>query len=228
MKSENRTGSPDERESLSRRSFLKGAGGAAAGSMFARGIAEAEQVAEAEPEQADAPTLEGNLEVTLQINGEDRVVQVEPRTTLLSALRHRLDPALTGAKQVCDNGNCGACTVMFDGRPVYSCMQLACLSEGKQITTVEGLGSPDAMSDVQAAFCEKDALMCGFCTPGFVVASTACLDRYSDADLDTIREQLAGNLCRCGTYPHIFEALESVRESRRAAGAMPEKTEEGQ
>ncbi len=220
MKSENRAGSPNEREALSRRSFLKGAGGAAAGSMFARGVAEAEQAATAEAQETGVPTLEGTAKITLSINGESRTLDVEPRTTLLSALRHRVEPALTGTKEVCDNGNCGACTVLVDGRPVYSCLQLACLSEGKEITTVEGLGSPDNMSDVQAAFCEKDGLMCGFCTPGFVVASTACLERHSDADLETIREQLAGNLCRCGTYPKIFEAVEAVRDARRAAGSQ--------
>ena len=190
---------------------MKGAGGAAAGSLFAKGVAEAQQ-AEASPERADAP-LSGTAEITLSINGEQRTVSVEPRTTLLSALRHRLEPALTGAKEVCDNGNCGACTVLVDGRPRYACLQLAVTLVGHEITTVEGLGSPEAMSPVQEAFCEHDASMCGFCTPGFVVASTACLAKHPSADLETIKDELGGNLCRCGTYPHVFSAVEAARDA---------------
>ncbi len=214
-----------ERSALSRRSFLKGAGGAAAGSMFAQGLAQAQAEERAQASQNGAAdgdggveTLAGEIEVELTINGAQQSVRVEPRTTLLSALRHRTSPPLTGTKEVCDNGNCGACTVLIDSKPAYACMQLACTLEGRSITTVEGLGSPTAMSDIQAAFCEKDGLMCGFCTPGFIVASSACLERYSDADLQTIRAQLSGNLCRCGTYPHIFDAVEAVRTARAQGG----------
>lgn len=169
-----------------------------------------------------AATLSGTNEVELTVNGESRNVAVEPRTTLLSALRDRMEPALTGAKLVCDMGSCGACTVVIDGQPVYSCMTLAARCSGKAITTVEGFGSPDKMSDVQDAFCEKDGLMCGFCTPGFVVATHAALDRRPDADLDELKYELSGNLCRCGTYPHIFEAAKAVQASRGAAGGNSE------
>ncbi|MEO0661410.1 MAG: (2Fe-2S)-binding protein, partial [Planctomycetota bacterium] len=142
---------------------------------------------------------------------------VEPRTTLLSALRDRLEPALTGTKIVCDMGSCGACTVLVDGKPTYSCLTLAAQCRGKEITTVEGFGSPEELSDVQDAFCEKDGMMCGFCTPGFVVATHAALDRKPDATLDEIKYELSGNLCRCGTYPHVFEAARAA-QARRSGG----------
>lgn len=196
---------------LSRRSFLKGAGGAAAaGSALAR----ASEAAAATTRQG-TPTLSGTVDLSLRINGAERTLRCEPRTTLLSALRDRLTPALTGAKPVCDMGSCGACTVLLDGRPAYACLTLAVQCRGKEITTVEGLGTPEAMSDVQQAFCEKDGMMCGFCTPGFVVATHAALDRNPDADLDGIKYELSGNLCRCGTYPHVFEAAQAAQAARK-------------
>jgi xanthine dehydrogenase YagT iron-sulfur-binding subunit len=121
-------------------------------------------------------------------------------------LRDRLDPPATGAKLVCDAGTCGACTVLLDGRPVYGCMVLAVDAVGKKITTVEGLGSPENLSPLQAAFVEKDALMCGFCTPGFVVTLSALLAKNPHPSLEQVREGCKGNFCRCGTYPRIFEA----------------------
>jgi xanthine dehydrogenase YagT iron-sulfur-binding subunit len=145
------------------------------------------------------------------VNGAARSVSVEPRVTLLRALRNHLD--LTGAKEVCDRGACGACTVLFDGEPVYSCLMLAADAEGHEITTVEGLGSPEKLSPLQAAFVECDALQCGFCTPGFVVAGTALLRRTPSPSLEQVKDGLAGNLCRCGTYGRVFEAVQ------KAAGA---------
>jgi len=133
--------------------------------------------------------------------------------TLLDALRNHLD--LTGAKQVCDRGGCGGCTVLLDGLPVKSCMMLAVDAEGHEITTVEGLGTPEKMSPVQQAFVEKDALQCGFCTPGFVVAATALLAKNPDPTLDQIKHGLSGNLCRCGTYGRIFEAVQSAAKAKR-------------
>jgi aerobic-type carbon monoxide dehydrogenase small subunit (CoxS/CutS family) len=211
--------SPDDprrrADGLSRRSFLKGAGGvAAAGSVLA-------SEAGAEPAQA-APeavrTLAGEVAIELRINGAPRKVSVEPRTTLLSVLRHRVDPPLTGSKEVCDRGDCGACTVMVDGRTSYACLLLAVDMVGKELTTVEGLGSPEQLSPVQDAFCEHDASMCGFCTPGFVVSTTACLQRNPGADLAEIKQQLAGNFCRCGTYPHIFAAALAAGARMRKEG----------
>jgi aerobic-type carbon monoxide dehydrogenase small subunit (CoxS/CutS family) len=123
---------------------------------------------------------------------------------------------LTGAKPVCDRGACGACTVLVDGAPVASCMMLAADAVGRRITTVEGLGTPEAMSPLQAAFVECDALQCGFCTPGFVVAGTALLNRNPDPSLAEIKAGLAGNLCRCGTYGRIFEAVSKAAKAQRA------------
>ncbi|MEO6434753.1 MAG: (2Fe-2S)-binding protein, partial [Tepidisphaeraceae bacterium] len=140
------------------------------------------------------------------INGKSQELKVEPRTTLLAALRERLDPPLTGAKLVCGMGTCGACTVMIDGRTVYSCLTLAVDAIGKKITTVEGLGSPEQMNPTQAAFVEHDALMCGFCTPGFVTAISAYLQKSPNPTPDEVRSACQGNFCRCGTYPRVFEA----------------------
>lgn len=216
------------RRPLSRRSFLKGASAVTAGSA-AVGEALAGQAA-AESAAAEARSrgtrLAGRVAVELEINGAKQKVEVEPRTTLLSTLRHHLERPLTGSKEVCDRGNCGACTVLVDGEPVYSCLTLASRCAGKSITTVEGLGSPQELSDVQAAFVEKDAQMCGFCTPGFVVATTACLAKHADPDRDTIRTELSGNICRCGTYGHVFDAAEAVRDRRNGASST-EGAEEG-
>lgn len=188
--------SPDQ---VSRRGFLKGAGGVAAAGG-ALGAAQA-WAARAAPKRFAGP-----VEIELSINGEPRRVTVEPRTTLLSALRDRLEPALTGAKPVCEQGSCGACTVHVDGRPVYACMVLALDCVGAKVRTVEGLAAPGQLSPVQEAFVAQDALMCGFCTPGFVMSVTACLEKNPAASEAEIRKACAGNLCRCGTYPRVFEA----------------------
>jgi xanthine dehydrogenase YagT iron-sulfur-binding subunit len=198
----------DEPLEPTRRTFL-----ATAGAVAATGALR-EAAAAGEAQATDPKRLAGEVQIRLRVNGQERSLTVEPRTTLLSALRYRMEPPLTGAKEVCLRGNCGACTVLVDGRPAYSCLQLACTLEGREITTVEGLGTTDDLSPVQEAFCQEDALMCGFCTPGFVVATTACLAKHPDADGETIRAELAGNVCRCGTYPHIFEAAERARDAR--------------
>jgi aerobic-type carbon monoxide dehydrogenase small subunit (CoxS/CutS family) len=210
--------SPTSRD-FSRRALLKGAGVAAAGGM----ISDAAQAAMT----AAGPTrLAGEIELELSINGAKQKVKVEPRTTLLNTLRVHCSPPLTGSKLVCGEGTCGACTVHLDGKPVYSCLQLAADCVGREITTIEGLAPTavpdfadkthsavvtrlpggDKLSDVQRAFCEHDASMCGFCTPGFVMSITACLARKPDASLDEIKHACAGNLCRCGTYPRVFDA----------------------
>ncbi|MBV9924237.1 MAG: (2Fe-2S)-binding protein [Acidobacteria bacterium] len=191
----------------SRRRFLKGVGIAGAGAAIADHLA---QTAEAEAtaaraEAAKLPTA-GPLELALDVNGRRRAVSVEPRTTLLNALRNHLEPAVTGPKLVCDQGTCGACTVLLDGKPVYSCLVLAADAAGKKVTTVEGLGTPEQPNAVQAAFVEQDALMCGFCTPGFVTTVTAYLKKNPNPTLAEVREACKGNFCRCGTYPRVFEA----------------------
>lgn len=184
---------------FSRRSFLRGAGGVAAGGIV-------EQTAQAASRSHGPKRQSGTNEVTLTVNGAERKVQVEPRTTLLNALRNHCEPPMTGTKIVCDEGSCGACTVLVDGEPVYSCLTLASRVQGKAIRTVEGLAEGGTLSPVQRAFVEKDALMCGFCTPGFLMSVTACLERNPGADEAEVRSACSGNLCRCGTYPHIFEA----------------------
>jgi aerobic-type carbon monoxide dehydrogenase small subunit (CoxS/CutS family) len=196
-------GDESDKAAFSRRSFLKSAGvGAAATTMVGVGA------------RGEAATVLGPDAVTLslKVNGAVQAVTVEPRVTLLDALRNHLD--LTGAKQVCDRVGCGACTVLLDGEPVNSCLLLAADAEGHEITTIEGLGTPEKMSPLQAAFVEKDALQCGFCTPGFVVSGTALLARNADPTLDEIKAGLAGNLCRCGTYGRVFEAVQAAAKAK--------------
>jgi len=150
--------------------------------------------------------------VMLRINGVSRTVLVEPRHTLLEALR--LDLGLTGAKEVCDHGQCGACTVLLDGRAVYACLTLAVAVEGQGVSTIEGIGGPGELHPVQRAFIEHDAFQCGYCTPGQIMSLVALLDRIPNPTEDEVRGAVAGNLCRCGAYPNI------VRAGLAAAAAM--------
>lgn len=149
----------------------------------------------------------GPTKVPLQltINGKAATVNVEPRVTLLEALRNELD--MTGAKRVCDRATCGACTMIIDGKPVYSCSVLAIEAQGKHITTVEGLMQGEKLHPVQQAFWDNDAQQCGFCTPGFVVASKAFLDKNPSPTPEEIKKGLGGNLCRCGTYIGVRAAV---------------------
>jgi xanthine dehydrogenase YagT iron-sulfur-binding subunit len=156
------------------------------------------------------------VKLVLQVNGDRHEVEVEPRVTLLDVLRDRLE--LTGAKEVCDRATCGACTVLVNGQPVYSCMKLAVEMQAQQITTVEGLGGPNSLTPIQRAFVECDALMCGYCTPGFVMSLTGLFSAKPNPTIDEIKKACSGNLCRCGTYPHIFKA------AQRVAGTGSSKT----
>jgi xanthine dehydrogenase YagT iron-sulfur-binding subunit len=159
----------------------------------------------ASPEHALGVVGPGAVPITLKINGKARTLKLEPRVTLLDALRNNLD--LTGAKKVCDRGVCGACTVLMDGHPVYACNVLAIEAEGHSIETVEGLGTEEKLHPVMAAFVNHDAQQCGFCTPGFVVACKAFLDKHPNPTRAEIEHGLGGNLCRCGTYAGIREAV---------------------
>ena len=197
----------------SRRKFLKGVGVAGAGAAIADQLWETQ----AKESEAAPQAVSGATKITLQINGRPRNVEVEPRTTLLNALRNHLEPAVTGPKLVCDAGTCGACTVLLDGKPVYSCLVLAVDATGKKITTVEGLGSAENPNAVQAAFVEHDALMCGFCTPGFVTTISAYLKQNPNPSLDEVREACKGNFCRCGTYPRVFEAALAAAKSNSSS-----------
>jgi xanthine dehydrogenase YagT iron-sulfur-binding subunit len=207
------TGPPEE--GVSRRDFLKGFSGSMAATAVLIGGAEENAEAAQEPKPATGTRLKGVVRVKLNINGETQTADVEPRSTLLNTLRDHLD--LTGAKKVCDRASCGACTVLVDGKPIYSCSMLAVDAQGKKITTVEGLGDPEHLSPLQEAFVEHDALMCGFCTPGFVVSCTALLQKNNNPSLNQVKEACAGNICRCGTYPRVFEAALAAAKKMRGA-----------
>ena len=152
----------------------------------------------------------GEVPVRLNVNGRQIDLMIEPRVTLLDALRMRAN--LTGNKRVCDRGACGACTMLVDGRPIYACSTLAIEVQGKKIRNVDGLAEGDKLHPVQQAFCDKDALMCGFCTPGFIMASVGLLEKNPNPTPDQIKQGLDGNICRCGTFPRIFEAVSSIKE----------------
>ena len=187
--------------SISRRSFLKTFGTSAAVAATAQMEAVAKELEKANAEKVLGPEP---LPITLQINGKPMKVQVEPRTTLLDVLRDHL--RLTGSKEVCDRATCGACTVLLDDKPVYSCSMLAIEAQGRAITTIEGLAANGKLSKVQEAFIDKDALMCGYCTPGFVMSVTALLKANPHPTADEVRHACSGNLCRCGAYPRILQA----------------------
>ncbi|WP_073132999.1 aldehyde dehydrogenase iron-sulfur subunit PaoA [Roseomonas rosea] len=172
------------------------------------------------PAAASAPVLS---QVSLTVNGQARRLELDTRTTLLDALREHLQ--LTGSKKGCDHGQCGACTVMVDGRRVYSCLTLAVMHEADEVTTIEGLGQPENLHPMQAAFVKHDGYQCGYCTPGQICASVAMLEEikagvpsHVTADLNTapeisaeeIRERMSGNICRCGAYSNIVEAIAEV------------------
>lgn len=154
------------------------------------------------------------LTITLNVNGEERELALEPRVTLLDALREHL--CLTGTKKGCDQGQCGACTVHVDGSRVLSCLTLAAQAEGRAVTTIEGLAAPNGdLHPVQAAFLEHDAFQCGYCTPGQIMSAVSCIREGHAGSDDEIREYMSGNLCRCGAYPHIVAAVREAAEMAR-------------
>lgn len=149
------------------------------------------------------------MTITIEVNGVSRKLNVEPRTTLLDLLREQLQ--LTGAKKGCDHGQCGACTVHVDGRRVLSCLSLAVMQQGRQITTIEGLADGDSLHPMQQAFIEHDGLQCGYCTPGQIMSAVACIREGHAGSAEEIREFMSGNLCRCGAYPNIVNAIQQVK-----------------
>jgi len=187
--------------SISRRSFLKSFSTSAAVAATAQVEAVAQELEKANREKIVGP---GSVPIALNVNGKPLKLEVEPRVTLLEALRNHSN--LTGSKEVCDRGTCGACTVLFDDKPVYSCSVLAIEAQGKAITTIEGLAQNGKLSPVQQAFIDQDALMCGYCTPGFVMSVTALLKQNPHPTADQVRHACCGNLCRCGTYPRVMQA----------------------
>ncbi|HEX6965703.1 MAG TPA: (2Fe-2S)-binding protein [Gemmatimonadaceae bacterium] len=153
--------------------------------------------------------------VHLEINGEGHDVDAPPGATLLTVLREQLQ--MTGTKLVCDRGECGACTVLLDGEPAYSCLTLAAACEGHEVTTIEGIAGPDGLHPLQRAFMEHDALQCGFCTPGQIMAGVALLARNPNPTEDEVVRWMSGNLCRCGTYLKIVRAVLAAAEDMRGA-----------
>jgi aerobic-type carbon monoxide dehydrogenase small subunit (CoxS/CutS family) len=197
----------DPPNGVSRRNFLKSTGVAGvAASIIAPAAGLAAQSGPKELGPGDVP-------VRLTVNGRQLNLMIEPRVTLLDALRMRAD--MTGNKRGCDRGACGACTMLVDGRPVYACSTLAIEVQGKQIRNVDGLASNGQLHPVQQAFCDKDALMCGFCTPGFIMASVGLLEKHPNPTPAQIKKGLDGNICRCGTFTRIFEAVSSVKGVQR-------------
>ena len=209
----------DLRGGPSRREVI-GTGAATATLLVAPGMAEA-----AEPARAAAPAT---LPVSLTVNGERRQLSLDPRVTLLDMAREHLK--LTGSKKGCDHGQCGACTMIVNGRRINSCLSLAVMHDGDEVTTIEGLGTPDKLHPMQAAFLHHDGYQCGYCTPGQIVSAVAMLEEgragapshvstdlervaYSDAE---VRERMSGNICRCAAYPNIVAAIRDVHEGRPA------------
>ena len=185
---------PEPESGVTRRDFMKISAVGVAAPVVLGSVMEA--AAEDVPIQGP-----GKVPITLQVNGKRLSAQLEPRVTLLDALRDNFD--LTGAKRVCDRGACGACTVLMDGKLAYACSVLAIDAQGRDIQTIEALAEGDALSPVMQAFVAHDAQQCGFCTPGFIVATTTFLQSHPTPTADDIRHGLSGNFCRCGTYDGI-------------------------
>jgi xanthine dehydrogenase YagT iron-sulfur-binding subunit len=167
----------------------------------------------AQPSSAARKSLDRRLNpakmaVTLHVNGIERKLAIAPWTTLLDALRLHLD--LTGTKKGCDHGQCGACTVLVDGRRIYSCLTLAVMKDGAQVITIEGLAQGNTLHPLQQAFIEHDALQCGYCTPGQICSAAGLIAEGKAGSADDIRELMSGNICRCGAYPNIVAAIEQV------------------
>lgn len=187
-----------------RRTFITAAAGSAVIPLTARAAAAA-----ASDATAQDPALP--VKVTLRVNGEEKSLNIDARTTVLDALREHA--GLTGSKKGCDHGQCGACTVLIEGRRVLSCLTLALSAQGHEITTIEGLGNGDKLHPMQQAFVDQDAFQCGYCTPGQIMSAVACVREGHSSDED-IREYMSGNICRCAAYPNIVAAV------KQAAPAM--------
>ncbi|MBM3284307.1 MAG: (2Fe-2S)-binding protein, partial [Candidatus Aminicenantes bacterium] len=205
--------SRNKRKFFTRRDFLKGLGGGAAGTALASRFLGRPSVASAqEPDQA---RVYSKKPITFSVNGRTVSLEVEPRETLLEVLRDRL--RLTGTKSICGRGECGGCTVLLDGQPVYSCLYFASRADGKAVITIEGLAEGDNLHPVQQAYIDKDGYQCGFCTPGFILSSVALLNKTQTPSEKEIKTALSGNLCRCGNYPKIYEAVAAASKKMRKA-----------
>jgi xanthine dehydrogenase YagT iron-sulfur-binding subunit len=209
VSSTNDSDTPRRGSGFSRRGFLQGVGiGGSAIGVLTPTEAEA---------QTPANVISGETAVTLTINGKPHKATVEPRMTLLDVMRNNLD--LTAAKRVCDRGTCGACTVIMDGKAVYACSVLAIDAQGKQIQTLEGIAGGRTPHPLIEAFVNNDGQQCGYCTPGFVVAAKAFLDKNPTPTYEQVKAGLGGNLCRCGTYVGVRKAVLEAAKARKGGGA---------
>lgn len=220
----------------SRRKFLGQVGAAGFGMLALQVLANQETLAAEgvfENINVKPETLDNAVKVAMKINGELKSLEVDSRMTLLDALRERL--GLTGSKKGCDHGQCGACTVHVDGKRILSCLALAATCEGKNITTIEGVGDENKLHPIQTAFIKYDAFQCGYCTPGQICSAIALLDEAKQGEVshvtenisakssslklsdDEIRERMSGNLCRCGAYPNIVKAIKEVHRGEETA-----------
>lgn len=194
----------EEQNHSSRRNFLK-----QSTALTALGLAPSAILKAAENDEKIASWFE-KVQLTLEVNGKPYSLSVEPRVTLLDLLREQLN--LTGTKKGCDHGQCGACTVHVNGRRINSCLSLAVMQHGKQITTIEGLANGDELHPMQEAFIKHDGFQCGYCTPGQIMSAVACIREGHANTEDDIREFMSGNICRCGAYSNIVQAIKEVKQ----------------
>ena len=199
---------------LSRRGFLSQAGLAGAAGVAAS-VPLVGAAAEIAPAPPAPPEIPGTVPVALRVNGTVHRVRIDPRATLLDTLRETVH--LTGTKKGCDHGQCGACTVHVNGQRVNSCLRLALMHEGDDITTIEGLGTPGALHPMQAAFVEHDGYQCGYCTSGQIMSAVALLKEPCGPSDGDVKELMSGNICRCGAYPNIVSAIQQVRGTSRVS-----------
>jgi xanthine dehydrogenase YagT iron-sulfur-binding subunit len=205
---------PTTTSGFNRRKFIAGAAGTAVAPFAARAAGAAADSAATPAQDASLP-----VSVTLQVNGGNKPLTIDARTTVLDALREHI--GLTGSKKGCDHGQCGACTVLIDGRRVVACLTLALAAEGQQILTIEGLAKGDQLHPMQQAFIDQDAFQCGYCTPGQIMSAVACVKEGHATSDDEIREYMSGNICRCAAYPNIVAAV------KQAAAAISSDGQKG-
>ena len=199
-------------QEFTRRDFLKGFGSGTLGAALAPRLL-AQKAESIQTQEGEVPVYD-KKQIKFKINTKEYKLVVEPHETLLDVLRDQLN--LTGAKKICDRGECGGCTVLLDGNPIYACMYLAIRADGANITTIEGMAQKDKLHPLQQAFIDKDGYQCGFCTPGFIMASEALLKKKPDPNLDQIKKGLSGNLCRCGNYAKIYQAVDQAAKAGRS------------
>lgn len=207
--------SPDKDRS-SRRHFLSQLAALSASlTIAAPAVRAASSKERSRPETPDSEQPESLVDIVLKVNGQEKRLKVDSRVTVLDAVRDRLN--MSGTKKGCDHGACGACTVLIDGKRVLSCLTLAVMTQGKEITTIEGLAHGDELHPVQAAFVTCDGFQCGYCTPGQIMSAVGCIREGHTGSDTEIREFMSGNLCRCGAYPNIVQAIKQAATQLKGA-----------